>query len=189
MQSMNGGDPLKNPYSQEDFPVKAIERLHTLTQLLAIHKIPCMYTASNILTPEQIWNQKVLDVFLKFGALGYGVNISWFDSLDANGHLIFYRTMYRLWHYNAALTDVARGLIVPGFRSGRNPLFRWHPTAMSEQTHELKWWRKSTLGLMHTFLTRSSDRAYQGCGALYILKAFANAHQSVAEAYPWLLDD
>jgi len=189
MQSMQNGDPLKNPYSQEAFPVPAIQRLHTLTQKLGVHKIPLMYTDSSVLTPEQIWNQKVLDVFLQFGALGYGVNIGWFETLDEIGHYVFYRTLYRLWNYTITLDDAAREVLVPGYRSGRNPLFRWHPIALREEKREIKWWRKLTLGLMNTFISRSSDRDTQSCGALYILKAFAYSHRSVAEAYPWLLDE
>lgn len=189
IQCMHEGNIFKNPFSQEELPQKAICRLQSITQFLRIHQLPTVYVDTDVLTPEQIWNQKVIDVFLQLGNLGYGANVLWFETLTVRGHELFYRHLYRLWHVILAITDDVRELLVPGFNAGRAPLFRWHPIALEGQGLDIKWWRKQTLKLMSTFITRSTDRAYQGCGALYVLTALANSHPRAAEAYPWLMAD
>jgi hypothetical protein len=141
---------------------------------------------SDELTPEQVWNQKVLDVFLKLISLGYGVNVLWFETLTIRGHELFYRNLYNLWNITLTLTPEEREVIVPGYMSGRSPLFRWSPYAIIGRVQELKWWRKHNLGLMNAFLSRGQEKDIQGCGALYILTALANSHPHVAEAFPWL---
>jgi len=187
VQCLQHGESLKNAFSQEEFASSSIRRFHALTKFLRLHQIPIVYVDTDELTPEQIWNQKVIDVFLQLGALGYGANILWFESLTIRGHQLFYRNLYRLWNTILALSDIERELIIPGFNSGRAPLFRWHPIALEGEAHDIKWWRKQTLTLMSTFITRSTDRANQGCGALYVLTALANSHPRVADAYPWLV--
>jgi len=181
------GNDLKNPFSQELIDKKNIERFQSICESLRSRKLPILYVDTEILSPEQIWNQKVLDVFLKLNSLGYGANILWFENMTVYGHELFYRNLYDLWHQALNLTDADRDRIVPGHRSGRNPLFRWAPTVLKVQPpHEIKWWRKQTLGLMNAFLTRSADRETQTCGALYILTGLAHTLVQVAEVYPWL---
>jgi hypothetical protein len=95
--------------------------------------------------------------------------------------------MYRLWTHIIPLTPEDRERIVPGYDTGRAPLFRWHPSEIVGRGFDIKWWRKQTLGIMRTFLTRSDDKDNQTCGCLYILRALANVHPRAGEAFPWLV--
>jgi len=187
LQLLQYGNQLKNPFSQELIHENVILRLQELSQILIKRKVAIVYIDTDVLTPEQIWNQKVLQVFLKFNSLGYGVNILWYENMNIEDHYIFYENLYELWKHSLQLTNEDRERIIPGHRSGRAPLFRWNPEDIKNKIHELKWWRKQNLALINTFLTRSSDRATQGCGALYILTAFAQTLPKVSETYPWLL--
>ncbi len=180
------GNDLKNPFSQELFPPQMIERLQQRATYLRQHSVPIVYAEAEGLTSEQIWNQKVLDVFLKLTALGYGVNVLWFETLTVRGHEIFYRRLWTLWHESIGLTDPERERIVPGYNSGRTPLFKWYPEQVEFRGFELKWWRKQNLALMNAFLSRGQDKDTLGCGALYVLTALAQTHPRAAEAFPWL---
>lgn len=176
---------LKNPFTQEAIVGPPFERFQKLVASLRKSNKPVLYIDDNTLTPEQIWNQKVLDLFLKLSSHGYAVNLSWFDSLTISGHSILYKNLYDRW-VNGTLTDDDRERIVPKYKGINSALFRWHP--LCTQGHSVKWWRKQNLYVMNAFLTRSPDKATQGIGAIFILTAFANIYPSVRESFPWLIE-
>ncbi len=186
---MQYGNELKNPFTQEDIDTQTLIRMQSRTEQLRVMKKPIVYVEEESLTPEQIWNQKVLDVFLKLTSLGFGVNVLWFETLTVRGHELFYTRLYSLWNLQLRLTEEEKERIVPGHSSGRSPLFRWHPSAVTGRGFELKWWRKQNLQLMRAFLQRSDEKETQGCGALYILTALANTHRRCAESFPWLVQE
>jgi hypothetical protein len=185
-QLLQHGSDMKNPFTQHTFPTSMFERVQLRTDQLRKMKKPIVY-AEEELTPEQVWNQKVLDVFLKMTSLGYGVNVLWFEGLHVRGHEMLYSEMYRLWIHIIPLTDNDRERIVPGHKSGRYPLFKWHPSEIVRKGFDIKWWRKQNLKIMFAFVTRSEDKDNQSCGALYILRALANVHPRAGEAFPWLV--
>jgi len=177
---------LKNPYTQDQIPERTLQRLQMRAEVLRAQKVPIVYMEDTTLTPEQIWNQKVMDVFLKLTSLGYGVNMIWFESMNIAQHQAFYRKLHSLWTYELRLTKTQKDTIVPGHMSGRTILFKWSPQQTVEEVHDIRWWRKHNLALMNSFLSRGQDRSTQGCGALYILTALTSCHARVAEAFPWL---
>ena len=187
LQLLQYGKELINPFSQERISEFTVKRLQSISQNLRKHKVPIVYMDTDELTPEQIWNQKVLDVFLKLTSLGYGVNMLWFENMTVHLHQKFYRKLYDLWTIHLALTHQEKERIVPGYLGGRTPLFRWNPTILETQAHELRWWRKHNLNIMNAFVSRSQDKTIQGCGALYVLTALAQTIPKIAEVYPWLV--
>ena len=184
VQMLHYGNDLKNPYSQELLAAPEIKRLQNISQSLILHKIPVLYSDSQTLTPEQAWNQKVLDVFLKLNSMGYAANLVWFELMTPRQHHHFYTSLYNLWTHSLGLTHQQKEVLIPAYDSGRAPLFRWTPEGIRNQ--ELKWWRKNNLNLMNTFLTRGKDRAIQSTGALYILMALVQSSPGAAEAFHWL---
>lgn len=180
------GNQISNPYTQVNLKEPLLQKLQKRSEHLTRRKIPVLYTEPEGLTGQQIWNQKVLDVFLKLQSLGFGANVLWFETLSVRGHELFYRRLYNLWHFHLHLTEEDRDRIVPGHNAGRNPLFKWNPDHLDGRASDIKWWRKQTLQLMNAFLSRGQDRDTQGCGALYILTALAQTHPRAAEAFPWL---
>jgi len=186
VQLMHYGNELKNPYNQENLPQSTLERLQAYTQNLIKHKIPVLYTETAILTPEQAWNQKVLDVFLKLNTLGYGANLVWFEAMTVRRHHTFYSSLYDLWNHRLGLTHQQKEVLIPAYDSGRAPLFRWTPEVIIGNNQDLKWWRKNNLALMNIFLTRGKDRVIQSTGALYVLMALVSSSPGASEAFPWL---
>jgi hypothetical protein len=185
-QLLQHGSDMKNPFTQESFPMAMFSRLQQRTEQLRFMKKPIVY-AEEELTPEQLWNQKVLDVFLKMNSLGYGTNVLWFEGLHVRGHEMLYTEMYRLWTILIPLTESDRERIVPGHKSGRVPLFSWHPPEIVGRGFDIRWWRKQNLKIMSAFVSRSEDKDNQTCGALYVLRALANVHPRCGEAFPWLV--
>lgn len=186
VQMLHYGKDLKNPYNQELLTPPVIKRLQEFSESLIRQKIPVLYIDTETLTPEQAWNQKVLDVFLKLNSMGYATNLLWFEAMSIRQHHHFYTTLYNLWTHNLGLTNEQKELLIPAYDSGRGPLFRWTPEVIIGNNQELKWWRKNNLNLMNTFLTRGKEASVQSTGALYILMALVSASRAAAEAFPWL---
>lgn len=187
VQMMHYGGDIKNPFSQEVLPAAVVTTFQKRIEILRSQKIPIVYVEEGELSPEQLWNQKVLDVFIKMNSLGYAVNIVWFDMMTVITHERFYTGLYNLWTHHLRLSDEERERMVPGYLSGRSPLFRWAPERIVSRQLELKWWRKQNLSLMKAFLSRGQDAVTQSSNTLTILTALANCHRYVAEAFPWLV--
>jgi len=186
IQLLHHGNELKNPFNQTPLTQGVITLLQKRIEILRTRGQPIIYLESGVLSPEQIWNQKVLDVFLKMNSLGFPVNIIWFDLMTVLTHERFYTHLYNLWNHHLQLSDEQKELMVPGHSSGRAPLFRWTPEVLTAGPRELKWWRKLTLNLMKSFLERGQDPVTQNSNALTILTSLASCHRYVAEAFPWL---
>ena len=186
IQLLNHGSELKNPFNQTPLTQPVIVLLQKRIEILRSRGQPIIYVEQGELSPEQIWNQKVLDIFLKMNSLGYPVNIVWFDMMTIVTHERFYTHLYNLWHHHLQLSDEQKEIMVPGHAAGRAPLFRWTPAVLLQKRHELKWWRKQSLTLMKAFLARDQDPVTQSSNVLTILTSLANCHRYVAEAFPWL---
>lgn len=186
IQLLHHGSELKNPFNQTPLTQTVITLLQKRIEILRYRGQPIIYVEDGELSAEQIWNQKVLDIFLKMNSLGFPVNIVWFDLMTILTHERFYTQLYNLWTFHLHLSDEQKELMVPGHAAGRAPLFRWTPAVLTSRSHELKWWRKLTLSLMKAFLERGQDTVTQNSNVLTILTALASCHRYVAEAFPWL---
>ena len=184
VQLLHYGRAIKNPFSQEDLPAPVLERLEAVVSSLRKQRMPIVYIDDVELTPEQVWNQKVLDVFLKINSLGYGVNILWFETMNIRHHENFYIHLHVIWD---TVREDEKEIIVPGYTTGRGPLFRWFPDHIIGRGQDVKWWRKCNLGLMNALVSRGQTRTACSTGALHVLTALANSYPLVAESFNWLV--
>jgi hypothetical protein len=180
------GNEIVNPYTRIPIPSETLKRIHSRILWLRQRKYPILYATGESMTQEQIWNQKVLDVFFKMEALGYRASCRWFDEMNLTDHMTFYRRLHRLWMYQLGLTTAEKEAIVPGYNAGLSKLFRHPPDRVESQNHDLRWWRRANLNLIVEFLTRAPQKSQQGLGALYILMALVQVVPEAAEAYPWV---
>ncbi len=180
------GSEIVNPYTRGLIASRTLQKIHARILWLRERKFPILHATGENLTQEQLWNQKVLDVFFKMEALGYRASCRWFDEMTLSDHMLFYRRLHRLWTYQLGLTNVEKEAIVPGFNAGMTKLFRQAPDRVESQSHDLRWWRRANLNLILEFLTRAPQKSQQGLGALYILMALVQVVPEAAEAYPWV---
>lgn len=187
IQLLQYGKDILNPFTQEPICGIVLDKLRKRSSFLSKNKLPIVYINNDILTQEQLWNQKVLDVFLILSSFGYGMNVTWFEMMNPRAHELFYEHLYDLWMFRLNLTEEVKQSVIPGYDSGRVPLFRFTPHELFSQNLDIRWWRKMNLNLMKTFITRASTRDQQSLGALYILTALAEMHPRVRTAFPWLV--
>jgi len=188
---MGTGIPLQNPYSREPFTETAVQNLYRRIAWLRQRKYQVLHINTDVLTEEQVWNQRVLDVFLKIEALGYYASCEWFSDLGQPEHLRFFRTLYLLWEWRLGLTADQKEAIVPGHLApGAQRLFHFSPGDYDQRSRT--WWQKNNLALIETFITRSPDKEQQKLGALYCLMALVRVSTRAARALPWvseIMDD
>jgi hypothetical protein len=179
---------IKNPYTREPFQLSIRERLGHCNDFLQRKGIPCFYNLQENLNQKQMWNQKVLDFFLKLDILGYRGSTQWFDTMTLLQQEKLYRRLYVLWNYRLGLTSEEKEDLIPSYQSNGTKLFRWTPDTIENANHDLTWWKKNNLELLIKFVTSTKDKTKQGLGALYVLMGFASIVGEVGEAYPWILE-
>lgn len=183
------GQLTTNPYTREPIPTKALAAIRARLDWLRKRKYATMHTSGDVLTQEQLWNQKVLDVFMKLDALGYYVSCDWFHGMTIVDHRDFYKYMYQLWYWRLGLSMQDRDLLVPGHATGSQKLFRWAPEQMIGGAAAKKhWWEKVNLALIQTFLTGAAEKERQRLGAMYIVMGLVHVSADAARAFPWVTD-
>ena len=177
---------LKNPYTRETLGTHIRERLSECNAFLKRKGIPSFYNLQENLSQKQVWNQRVLDFFLRLDSLGYRGSTQWFDTMTLLQQEKLYRRLYTLWNYRLGLTPQEKDQLIPGHQV--NKLFRWTPDTVENANHDLIWWKKNNLDLLIKFISGTKDKTKQGLGALYVLMGFASIVREVGEAYPWILE-
>lgn len=175
---------LINPYTQEKVSEININKILKRIDWLKKHKYDTMYKNNDTLTSEQIWNQRVLDIFSKMEENNYLVNSDWFHELSKSDHIEFYKKLYDIWNYRLNLSLQQKNLIVPGFNNRQNKLFKYY-------THEFelkdeKYIKKYNLNMIERFISSSTDKTQRSLGVMYVLMALCDVNENVAHAFPWL---
>jgi hypothetical protein len=188
LQLMSQGQALQNPYTREPIHQKSIQQFRQRVDWLRKRKYALLYGLEETITPEQEWNQKVLDTFMKVEALGYLLSTSWFQDLTLDGLQKFYRALYQLWYWRLGLSPQEKDEICPGHLQSTSRLFKHDPDEMIRIHKDTKWWKRNLLGIMHSLVTRGTSKSLRGLGALYIVMGLVQVSEQAAEAYPWILE-
>ena len=188
LQLLSQGQPLQNPYTREQIPTGIVSRFRKRVDWLRKRKFALLYGLEETITPEQEWNHKVLDIFMKIEALGYLLSTSWFHDLDIKENQKFYRTLYQLWYWRLGLTNAQKDEICPGHQSNNNRLFRKTPEEAVRIHKELKWWKKINLAIITSLIIKGSTKANRGLGAMYVVMGLVSVSEQAAEAYPWIAE-
>lgn len=179
VQTMASGTPSENPYTRSVITEAAKKRIHDRIAWLRTRLYPILHINTDVLTTEQCWNHRVLDIFLKIEALGYYVSCDWYHKMNMRQHVMFYNALFSLWEFRLGLSRAEKERIIPG-----DTLFRFHPSDIPIKS--LHWWEKNTLSLMEAFVTRAEDAEHQKMAAMYMLMALVQVSRAAAEALPWL---
>ena len=126
------------------------------------------------LTDEQLWNQKVLDVFLKLDKLGFNTNLDWFYALKKDQHIKFYIELY-------SIKKVQKNI------NAKMDVLKIAPDQLIVKNHDIRWWQEETLRLIDSFITSGKDYSYRASGALYVVRCLCLVSYAYADAYDWIL--
>lgn len=170
----------ENPYTRDTLSSKIITKVLNRIEWLRSRGYTTMYISDSDLTSEQIWKQKILDVFTQMECFGFHVPYKWLIEMSVDNHIEFYKTLYNIWNYKLGLSYEQKNAIVPHSVE----LFNVNNT----KKYSKNWWEKTNLYHIKTLISSTSDKELQRLGATYCMAAFVNVNKDAAEAYPWLND-
>lgn len=175
-----------NPYTQEEIPEYAIRSYIKRRFELKKQKISLKVENEYEMTPDQLFNARVLEVFQKIDALNIvagGVDIKWFTDLNSPQLKMYYRILEDIWNYRADLNEESKKLIVPN-----NNVFRIHVNNVNAISNSFK--RKLQYILLdniNKLVSSSPDEIHRGTGGYFVLTGLVEISHSCAMALPWLI--
>lgn len=174
---------LINPYTREPFSEETMNKYLKRVEWLRSKKYYVFHNDEQTLTSEQLWHQRVLDVFMKLDMLGYYTCLKWFEDLSNRELVRFYFELYELWFFRLGLTNEQKEQIHPQWSSG---LFRYTPLELKNR-HDRKWYQTLVLDTIDNLVTKGSAKENRSLGAMYVMTAFALASPDVRQHYHWLV--
>jgi hypothetical protein len=173
-----------NPYTREPISSRANSKILKRISWLRSRGYTTLFPQDAELTSDQIWQQKILDTFMKLEAFGFHVQCEWFNEMSIDTHIKFYKTLYDLWNFRLGLSTLQQSAIVP------SPLKPFSISIYSshQKQHVLHWWEKVNLRLIETFISSSPDKESQRLGAIYCIMGFVSVCNDAADAFPWILE-
>jgi hypothetical protein len=186
VHSMATGFASQNPYNRGELTERTKDRIHARIAWLRRRKYNILHITTDILTPQQAWNQAVLDIFLKIESLGYYVSCDWYHAMNCYDHLRFYKKLFDLWETRLELTRAQKEQIIPGHMTGGQRVFRFDPMDLFSKAKA--WWEKKNLALIESFITRAKDKEMKKLGAMYVLMALVQVSPPAARALPWIVE-
>jgi hypothetical protein len=173
-----------NPYTREPISSRINSKILRRISWLRSRGYTTLFPQEAELTSEQIWQQKILDTFMKLEAFGFHVQCEWFNEMSIDTHIRFYKTLYELWNFRLGLTTAQQLAIVPS----PVKLFSLSIYSSHQKQHVLHWWEKVNLRLIETLISSSQDKESQRLGAMYCIMGFVSVCNDAGEAFPWILE-
>lgn len=180
-------EKLLNPYTREELPSNAELNYQERCKWLRERKYCLVHLLTTEMTPEQLWHQCILDVTMKYDALGYHTCLNWFEELPSSQLWLFYNELWELWFYRLQLSPQVKQQVVPNWNKADTLLFKWLPNELRHR-NEKKWWQKTMLDLLDRLVSSAEAKEHKILGALYGMTAFAIVSPRVRQHYPWLVE-
>jgi hypothetical protein len=172
---------LKNPYTQLQITEPGKASLEARLNWLKKKGYSTSFLNDSVLTEEQGFSLRVLDIFMKMDFLGYHSDSNWFLSLENKGQINLYKELYDLWNYRLQISPEIKEQICPGL----DDLMRFDPYKARTQRSAI-WWKKLNLNILDALLSRAPDKTNRALGAMYSLTALVRVSEDAREVYDWL---
>ena len=153
---------------------------------LRTHKYVLAHIENFELTPDQLWQQRILDVILHMDNLGYHTCVHWFEELSLVRLIEFYSIMYQIWKSARLTPTVVKNLIIPNHATSQHHVFEYSEQHYRRHT-EKRWWQKHVLDTMEALIKSGMSKDAQTQGAMLVIRAYAFVSRDVRNSYHWLL--
>ena len=108
-------DKKKNPYTMKVFSNKTLRKYRKHKKYLKKSKIHKINFDEEIKTPNEEYNEKLINIFKKFIDLGITVDAKWFDNLSLGQLKKLYETCNDIWNFRLQTQYYQRLRMVPGW--------------------------------------------------------------------------
>jgi hypothetical protein len=174
-----------NPYTRNKIPNDVILRFHSeYSNLKASNNIE--NHKEDVLTEEQMYNQRVLSIFQKMDALevvASGTRTEWFTKLNFYQLKQLYKVLEDIWNYRTQMTLEQKCNIVPG-----NNIFKtnmYYVYTLKE--HKEKYLKNLILTEIDKLVSSGITNEDKSTGCYYVLTAFTEISPQAAAELPWLV--
>ena len=186
--AMGTGFPSMNPYTRDTLSAAVAAKLQARVVWLRTRGYQIQHVApTDELTPQQLWDQRVLDLVLRIEALGYYANTEWFHRLSKVQLIVLYKKLEDLWNWRLGLSSLQKETIVPGYAGpGSGRLFAF--IAEDHFHKHWSWWQRQLVGLCEAFIGRGATAEQRKLGAMYVLMGLVQVSREAAMALPWAFE-
>lgn len=175
-----------NPYTREAIPPRILDAFRRRCMQLRAHKYVLAHISNFELSPDQLWQQRILDVILHMDNLGYHTCVHWFEELPMSRLITFYTIMYQIWMSPRLTPQTVKNLIIPDHASTQKHVFE-HSEEYYRGHTEKRWWQKHVLNTMEALIKSGTSKDAQTQGAMLVIRAYAFVSKDVRNSYHWLV--
>lgn len=176
-----------NPYNRNIISNEYITKFNKLVTYLKNINVNIFFEP-DILTEEQIFNQKIIHIFQIIDSHGYNTSIEWFTNLNILQLRKFWINLEDIWNYRCNLDSVMKNNIILKTKKQPFSCFKLIYTSYKNTTMEFKkHLQKVVLNDIHIFITSGITAEFCNTGCLYVLTALASVSKDCMESMPWLL--
>ncbi len=171
------GLQIQNPYTREPFPPKILKRLQDRIAFLRTKQYCLLWPQGD--DKDQVLHQRVVDVCLKFDALGYYTSPSWFEDLSLLDLKMLYCDLYDTFLMD--IPEIQRRKLVPSFET-MFPL-RLSGISMRKDAKPL---HLCVLTIFESLVTKPKEADSRSLGAMISLRVLAKRQPAIYGNYSWL---
>ena len=178
---------MTNPYTRS--PISRDMVRHFFMKLrysrMMRHPVCVEIKDDEALTPAQLTEMHVVELFQDINKMGNYADSSWFSNLKHPQHIRFLQELYDIWSYRAELTQQTRNQICPPyghlFSTPNNIAVMQDIRSASFQSV-----LDINLGVVDRLIRSGLSDDDRSLGALYVLSALTIVSPGAREAMPWL---
>ena len=174
----------QNPYNREDIPKKVVNLYKKRIEYINKNNIVIEPFEEDILSPEQIYKNRVLKIFQTIDLLNTmagGTDPEWFHNLSILQLKGYYKVLEDIWNYRAELTQIQKFDIVKNKKMFTK---RVNDVYYMNNEDEI---REIILKEIEKLLFTSENEVHRSTASYYVLIAFVEISIECAQAMPWLI--
>jgi hypothetical protein len=169
-----------NPYNRKVIPNNIINNYNKIIKHLLNQNIDVNFE-DEILTEEQIFNQKIINIFQKIDAFGYNTSIEWFTQLSLYSLKNLWAHLEDIWNYRSNLNYNEKDNIIQ--KNKQQPFYKFKYINKNIEKCTLQ---NYILDDINIFITSGKNSSFSNIGCLYVLTALSYVSKECIESMPWL---
>ena len=169
----------KNPYNRNIIPIFITNNIKKIINYLLYKKLYINFE-EEILTEEQIFNNRVINIFQKIDNFNYNTNINWFINLNFNQLKQYWILLEDIWNWRANLTSNDKYKIIQ-----YNTIFK----NLKNINHIINKKNLQSLILddIDILISNGISPSDTSNGIIYVLMALSNISHECGLSFPWLI--
>ena len=176
----------ENPYNRQAIPKNVVNIYNKRLEYIKKNNIVIEPFEEDILTPEQIYKNRVLKIFQTIDLLNTmagGTNQNWFYDLSLIQLKAYYKVLEDIWNYRTQMTKFQKNKIVPDGNIFKHNIYE----IMNMNIENQEKLKDILLDTMDKLVSSGLTNEDKSTGCYYILIAFTEVNPIAAIEMPWLV--